>query len=70
MDLIATGQDYWEALDSMAWWIRLIVGLVFSIIAAGFVQVFAHGPIFKLIKKTSSKYDDILFELAKPLINS
>ena len=70
MDLISTGQNYWETLDSLDWWAKLAVGIFASIIVAGLVRLIAHGPVLKLIKKTSAKYDDVMFELAIPLINS
>ena len=70
MDLIATGQDYWEILDSMDWWIRLIVGLSCSVIAGALVQLIAKGPVMRLISKSDNKYDDAIFDLATPLINA
>ncbi|HJM19667.1 MAG TPA: mechanosensitive ion channel [Candidatus Thalassarchaeaceae archaeon] len=70
MDIIATGQEYWEILDAMDWWIRLIVGLSCSVIAGALVQIIAKGPVMKLISKSDNKYDDAIFVLATPLINA
>ena len=70
MDLIATAQEYWEIVDSMDWWIRLIVGLSCSVIAGALVQIIAKGPVVKLISKSDNKYDDAIFDLATPLINA
>ncbi|MDP7043676.1 MAG: mechanosensitive ion channel [Candidatus Thalassarchaeaceae archaeon] len=70
MDLIATAQEYWEIVDSMDWWIRLIVGLSCSVIAGALVQIIAKGPVMKLISKSDNKYDDAIFDLATPLINA
>ena len=70
MDIIATGQEYWEILDAMDWWIRLIVGLSCSVIAGALVQIIAKGPVMKLISKSDNKYDDAIFDLATPLINA
>ena len=70
MDLISTAQNYWETLDSLDWWAKLAVGIFASIIVAGLVRLIAHGPVLKMVKKTSGKYDDVMFELAIPLINS
>ena len=70
MDIIATGQEYWEILDAMDWWIRLIVGLSCSVIAGALVQIIAKGPVMKLVSKSDNKYDDAIFVLATPLINA
>jgi len=70
MDIIATGQEYWEILDAMDWWVRLIVGLSCSVIAGALVQIIAKGPVMKLVSKSDNKYDDAIFVLATPLINA
>ena len=70
MELIATGEEYWLMLDGMDWWIRLLVGLSFSVIMGTLVQIIANGPIKKLISKSDTSYDDALFELATPIINA
>jgi small-conductance mechanosensitive channel len=70
MDLITTAEEWWVILDGMDWWIRLIVGLSCAVIAGALVQLIAKGPVLKLISKSDNEYDDLLFELATPLVNA
>lgn len=69
MTLTDTALEYWDIIDAMDWWIRLLIGLSCSIIAGATVQLIAKGPVVKLISKSDNKYDDTIFDLATPLIN-
>lgn len=69
MTLTDSALEYWDIIDAMDWWIRLIIGLSCSIIAGATVQLIAKGPVVKLISKSDNKYDDTIFDLATPLIN-
>ncbi len=68
--MMALFESYFDDLESSSIFVQILVGIVASIVATLISRLILRGPVLKVISSSDNIYDDRIFNLATPILNT